>query len=114
MRKVTREKGLALAELLGDPKNLVLPCRRTEPTPCPHCGAPNNRASTETGELPNAGDFYICIHCAGLGEYDADLRVVKLDPQNIEDPAERKQAEDAMARARDASRAVFFTPEGDA
>ena len=45
---------------------------------CPLCGHKFNRASDLRNEAaPCAGDFSICIHCAGLLVFDADLLVRK-------------------------------------
>lgn len=45
--------------------------------PCPYCGEVNDCASGlfEPESVPSAGDVSICLHCAGVTIYNADLTV---------------------------------------
>jgi len=114
MRRMTLSRNLALGELLANPKNVVLKGARTEATPCPYCGAPNNTASSGEGEPPNVGDLSICVYCAGLAQFDAELRAVKFDVTSIKDPDEYRMVRAAIDQVRNTGRIEVFRVEGKA
>jgi hypothetical protein len=52
-------------------------CKRDEPEPCPKCGYLLDAASgLDHEESPTAGDFTLCLSCAAILVFDAELHVV--------------------------------------
>ena len=44
---------------------------------CPYCGVVQNVHTSFAGATPKEGDIMICIDCVNVGQYDAELRLVK-------------------------------------
>ncbi len=64
------------------------------PTPCPKCGAPNDRATSADQETPKPGDVSLCATCGAFLVFDD-----KLTPQPPEDEVEFLLGMDASLRA---------------
>lgn len=44
---------------------------------CPYCGVVQEVHTSFAGATPKEGDIMICIDCVNVGQYDAELRLVK-------------------------------------
>lgn len=69
---------------------------RVPPSMCPRCGRLATGALEATRDRPGApkfGDLSVCINCAGVNQYDAELRLVPLSSTELEGLAEEEQAD---------------------
>lgn len=66
---------------------------------CPHCGTSHDAASGLTTHYPEAGDVSVCLDCAGVSVYTADLQREKW-PENEPHPPEVLEAVGAVRGLR--------------
>lgn len=51
---------------------------------CPYCGVLQQVHTSFAGATPKEGDIMICIDCTNVGQYDAELRLVKPSEELLE------------------------------
>ena len=69
------------------------------PSMCPRCGRLANAAMEVGGErAPNPGDLGVCINCAGVNRYNADLLLVPLTPAEWEELPSELQRDIRLAQ----------------
>lgn len=54
---------------------------RTPKNMCPHCGSLVDAATGD--RTPEAGDFTICLYCAGINRFNDNLLLVKSNLQEV-------------------------------
>lgn len=99
---------LILEKLVNDPANIVMTGQKGPAMPCPHCHRPNNVVSSDTGAIPKPGDYSVCLHCAGVGEYQKDLSIAKIRIEDVADPEERRALERGVARVKNTASVMLF------
>ena len=62
---------------------------------CPTCGYKSDAASNIDDEslVPTPGDLSICINCADYLEYDAELKLIRIQESTIESMTDDNLAE---------------------
>jgi hypothetical protein len=55
---------------------------RIKPVTCPHCRVVHDAASHDTA-VPSPGDISVCIMCAGLSTYTANMQLRKLTQREL-------------------------------
>jgi hypothetical protein len=70
--------------------------------PCPHCGTTIDAATGVGDAVPEPGNWAVCVACGGIVRYDAELRPVALDAEELAalEPEIRSHLEEMQALVR--------------